>query len=81
MTEEQFNKAKSIVDRINVLKNLLAKIDNDLIQVKGNLSMQKYYLLETSLVLYRDDVVILLSNKKVYLNNEIDFLEKQLKII
>lgn len=82
MSTEQFNKAKDIIDKINALKNSLDKINSDIKQANGESNYSvKYSIQNTSLVLYKNDILILLGNKRTWLNNEIAFLEKQFKSI
>lgn len=81
MTEEQFKKASAIVSRKDKLNRALDSVESDLKTVKDNCSHSEYDLRGTSLTLYKQDVIIILSAKKSELIAEIEFLEKQLKQI
>lgn len=81
MSEEQFDKAKNIIDRINNLKNSLERVTSDIIEISKKYSYEKYVLQGTSLILLRDDVIKLLCDRRVWINSELEFLRKQLKSI
>lgn len=81
MTHNQYTKALKIVARIERLTKQLEAIDIDLKNVRDFGPSTHFSLSRTSIDLYKEDVIIILSSRKAWLLSEIKFLEKQLALI
>ena len=76
MTAEQFDKAKSIVGRIERIKATLEKYDSAEIQINKKDSYESWNL--EGVNISKQQLLEISKYNKEYLRNEKDFLEKQL---